>query len=118
MIDHDHPFAQPLDVAGVMRREQHGDTFPLIHLQDQLADALLGDDIQANRRLIQKQDTRAVEQGRGDLAAHALAQRQLTHSSAAAISQRMRWPSDSLRTDVLRSGCSSNLRTSSSRRSR
>ena len=45
----------------------------------QLADRRLGRHVEADRRLVEKQQARRVQQARRDLAAHPLAERQLPH---------------------------------------
>ena len=59
------------------------DLFKEVHraLQE-VAHAMLGDHIQANRRLIEVQDLGIVQQRRGEIATHTLAQRQLADRRA------------------------------------
>src|SRR5207249_11217487 len=51
--------------------------FPI--LRQEAADRLLGGDVEAQRGLIEEQERRAMQQRVGELALHALAQRQLAH---------------------------------------
>ena len=53
----------------------------------ELAQPLLADDVQADRRLVQDQQLGGVQQRRGDLAAHPLAERQLAHRGVEAAAQ-------------------------------
>ena len=46
---------------------------------EEAADRLLGRDVEPERRLVEEQDRRTVQQGRGQLALHPLAERQLAH---------------------------------------
>jgi len=60
MIDHDHPFAQFFDVAEIVRCEDDGGAALSIDGADELANALFGDHVQADRRLIQEEQPRIV----------------------------------------------------------
>ena len=79
MVDDHGPLAEHLDVAGIVGGQKDGDLLLLVHLQDKVADALLDDDVEADGGLVEEEDLGPVEQGGGDLAAHALAQGQFTH---------------------------------------
>ncbi len=74
MIDDDHPFAERFDVTGIVRGEQHPNLLQLVHALDRLADACFGHHIQANRRFIQQNQARLVQQRSRDFAAHPLAE--------------------------------------------
>src|SRR3982074_587328 len=79
MVDHDHPPAQVLHVASVMRRQKNSGALAFVQFTNVLADVLLGDDVQPNRRLVQEQNGGSVEQRANDLAAHAFPKTQLAH---------------------------------------
>ena len=51
--------------------------------RDELADRLLRDDVEPDRRLVQIDDSRVVQQRRREIAAHALAERELAHRRVA-----------------------------------
>src|SRR5262245_26894785 len=76
-MDHDDTLADPLDVAGVVRGEEQRHAVARRLVVQQLADDRLRRHIEANRRLVEKQHPRRVEQAGRDLAAHPLAERQL-----------------------------------------
>ncbi len=61
----------------VVGGEQHGDTFLAVQRLHEIAQRELGDRIEPDGRLVEEENTRAVEQGGRDLAAHALAEREL-----------------------------------------
>ena len=73
------PLAEPLDVGEVVGGEQHGGALLAVHLDEELAHRLLADHVEPDGRLVEEQDRRVVEQRGGELAAHALAERQLAH---------------------------------------
>lgn len=62
-----------------MRGQQHSHAALAIDFGQELADALFGNHIQANRRLVEKQDRWIVQQCGGKIGAHALAKRKLAH---------------------------------------
>ena len=79
VVDHDHPLAQLLHVAQVVRGEDHGGAALPVDRADEPADALLGHHVQADGRLVQEQERRIVQQRGGQVGAHALAQAQAAH---------------------------------------
>ncbi len=82
MIDDDGPLAEGLHVLHVVTGEEHRDlALGLIELEEVLH-AALGHDVQANRRLVQQQHLRAVQEGGDQLHSHSLAQRQFAHRLA------------------------------------
>ncbi len=79
LIDHHDPLAQAFDVAHVVRRQDHGGLVGLVQLLDEAADALLGQDVEPDGRLVQIENPRLIQHRRGEIAAHALAEAELTH---------------------------------------
>ena len=77
VVDDDHPPAQRLDVGHVVAGEQHGRAVALVVLGDERADALLHRHVEADRRLVEEQHLRPVQQRAGDLHLHPLAERQV-----------------------------------------
>ena len=76
-VDHDDPRAQRDDVVHVVRGQEHGRVVALVVAADEVADRDLHRDVEADRRLVEEQRGRAVEQGGRELALHALAEREL-----------------------------------------
>ena len=79
MVDHEQAVAEPLDVAQVVCREQHRDAVLAVDLDEEVTHPLLRDDVEADRRLVEKEQLGLVEHRGGQLAAYPLAQRQLPH---------------------------------------
>ena len=79
MADDDDPLRQRLDVVHVVGGEQDGDAALAVQALDHLAHGELRRRVQADGGLIEEEDRRLVQQGRGDLGAHALAERELAH---------------------------------------
>ena len=80
-VDHDHPVAQPLDVAHVVRGEEERRAALGALAGEEAAQVLLADHVEADRRLVEHGEGGGVQQGGGDLAAHALPQRQRAHGA-------------------------------------
>ena len=78
-VDHDDPIADALDVAGVVGRQEQGQALALGFRAQKLPDRGLCRHVEADRRLVEKQQARRVQQRRRELAAHPLAERELTH---------------------------------------
>ena len=79
VVDDDDPLAQRRDVGHVVAGEnQRGPVAPVV-IGDEVADARLHGDIDADRRFIEKEHVGPVEQRDADLAFHALAERQGAH---------------------------------------
>jgi hypothetical protein len=79
MINDQHPFAEPFDVAHVVRGEQQRGAV-LCPLGDQeVPQPLPADHVEADRRLVQHQQPRTVHQRCRHLAPHPLPQRQLAY---------------------------------------
>ena len=64
-----------MHIAGIVAGKEHRHALRAVHAQDALADFALGHHIQANGRLVQKEQLGRVQQRGRDFAAHALAQR-------------------------------------------
>ena len=79
VVDHEQSVAQPLDVAEVVRGEHHRDAVLAVDLDEEVAHTLLRDDVEPDRRLVEEQQLGAVEHRRRQLAADALAERQLAN---------------------------------------
>src|SRR5438105_8253448 len=82
MVNDDGTATYLLDITGIMRGQKDRDTLLRVQLSDQVTDTLLGDDIQANGRLVQEDDGGLVQQGSRQSAAHALPQAQLARRCA------------------------------------
>lgn len=68
---------QSFDVVEVVGGEEDRCPAFTVHLLDEAADTLLGDDVEADCRLVEEEDRRRVEDGGGKIAAHALAEAEL-----------------------------------------
>ena len=79
VVDDDGPLGDVLDVGDVVAGEEDRGAPLLVEAHEQLAEPLLGDEVEADGRLVEEQDLRVVQQARGQLAAHALAERQVAH---------------------------------------
>ena len=79
LADDDDALGQRLDVVHVVGREQHGHALLAVEPPHELAHGELRRRIEADRRLVEEQDRGIVQQGRGELRAHALAERELAH---------------------------------------
>eukprot|EP01035_Chromulina_nebulosa_P005668 gene5668-7692_t len=64
-VDHDHAFAEFLDVGHVVAREENRDAMFAVILAEELADGALRDDVEADGGFVEEEDARAVEE-RGD----------------------------------------------------
>ena len=79
LVDEDDPRAQPCDIPHVMSGEQQRGAMLDPLLDEELAEPLLAEDVQPDGRLVEDDQLGSVEQGRSDLAAHPLAERELAH---------------------------------------
>ena len=79
VVDDDDALAQRLDVSHVVAREQHGRAVASVVLGDERADALLHRHVEADRRLVEEQHLRQVEERADDLDLHPLAEREVPH---------------------------------------
>ncbi len=77
VVDDDHPLAQGLDVGHVVARQQHRRARPLVVLGEERADPLLGGDVEPDRRLVEEQHRRPMQEGAADLGLHPLPERQV-----------------------------------------
>ena len=78
-VDQDDPAAESLDVGEVVGREDDRRPTIAVHLRDEGPDALLGEDVEPDRPLVEVDDPRVVEERRREVPAHTLAEAQLTH---------------------------------------
>src|SRR3954454_5002445 len=76
LVDDDDPLADVLDVSEVVRRQHHRRAALGDELADELAHAILHGDVEADRRLVEVEDLRVVEERRREVGAHALAERE------------------------------------------
>jgi hypothetical protein len=76
MVDHDHPTAGGFDVAQVMRRQDDRRPVLAVDLAEEAADAILGDNVESDGRLVEVEELRAVDHRRGDVGPDALAERE------------------------------------------
>ena len=77
--DDHHPGAQGLDVVHVVRGEDNGGAAFLVEALYKVAHRQLRHRVEADGGFVEEEQTRPVQEGGGDIAAHALAQRQLAH---------------------------------------
>ncbi len=87
LLDEDQPPAEPLHVTEVVCREQHGGAFAAVHLRDERSDALLCEHVDPDGRLVEVEDTRAIQDRGGEIAAHPLSEAQLTHGRLQQLAQ-------------------------------
>src|SRR5271167_3215770 len=76
--DHDAA-AEFFDVVQIMRGEKDRGFVAPIDGAEKLANMILGDDVEADRWLVEKKNRRIVQQRCGEVAAHALAERKFSH---------------------------------------
>ena len=67
LVDDGDPLAEVVCLLHVVSRQDYGDPLLLVHLQDVPPDVPPGLGVQAQRRLVQKEDVRMVHQPPGDL---------------------------------------------------
>ena len=87
MVDDDDPPAEGLDVGHVVARQQDRRTEPRVVLGDERPDPLLHRDVEPDRRLVEEQDLRPMEQRAGDLDLHPLAERQVANRLADEVAE-------------------------------
>ena len=75
VVDQHHARAQALDIGQVMRRQDHRHAALAVDIGQKMANALLGDDVKADRGLVKEKEPRLVQQRRGQIGAHALPER-------------------------------------------
>ena len=81
-VDHEQARADFLDVAQVVRREHDRDAQLAVGRAQEGAEAVLDQHVQADRRLVEEQHLRLVQERQRDLAAHPLPERKLAHGEA------------------------------------
>ncbi len=79
VIDHHEAAAQPLDVGEIVRGEHQRRVAGVAEAREEAPHRLLAHHVEADRRLVEEQHLRAVQQRRRELAAHALTERELAH---------------------------------------
>src|ERR1700745_706059 len=79
MVDDHDAAAQLLDIVEVVRGKQNRGVKFSIDSAQEMADVILRHDVQANRRLVEKQQRRIMQQRGIQVATHALAKRKLAH---------------------------------------
>ncbi len=82
VVDDDDALAERLDVGHVVAREHHRRLVALPVRGDELADPLLHGHVEPDRRLVEEEHLRPMQQRADDLDLHALAQRELPHRLA------------------------------------
>ncbi len=87
MVDHHDPAAQLLDVGEVVGRQQDRRAALGVQVLEELPHLDLGDHVQPDRRLVQVQHLRIMEQRGRDVAAHPLPQRELPYRDLQQLSQ-------------------------------
>ncbi len=78
-VDHDDARCQGGDVLHVMGRQQNRGAVTVPVAAEKTANRILRAHVEAERRLVEKQNRRPVQQGSGQLALHPLAERELPH---------------------------------------
>ena len=87
VVDHDHPVAQRLDVLQVVGREDEGGAALVVERAEELAQATLAHHVQADRRLVEVEHLGIVQQRRGDVAPHPLAEAELAHRGVELVAE-------------------------------
>ena len=82
VVDDDHPPAERFHVGHVVAGEEDGRAGAAVVLRDEGPDAPLHRHVQPDGRLVEEDHLRAMEERRGDLAFHPLAQREVAHRLA------------------------------------
>ena len=82
VVDDDHPLAQGLDVGHVVAGQQDRGAGAPVVVGEEAADPLLHRHVEAERRLVEEQHGRAVQQRVGDLRLHPLAEAEVAHRLA------------------------------------
>src|SRR5579875_1781847 len=78
MIDYDSSLAHLLHIARIVRGQKDGQALFGVELPDQVADALFGDDIQADCWLVQEDHRGFMQQSCREFATHTLPQAQFS----------------------------------------
>ena len=73
MVDDQHPAGQSRDVAHVVAGQQHGGPALLVVAAQERAQRGLAADVEAERRLVEEEHLRPVQEGGRELAPHPLA---------------------------------------------
>ena len=81
-MDDDHAPAERHDVRHVVARQQHRRLVAAVVLGDERADPLLHRHVEADRRLVEEEHLRPVQERADDLDLHPLAEREVAHRLA------------------------------------
>ena len=87
VIDHHDPAGQLLQLGHVVAGHHHGHALLAVQVLDEAEDRALCQHVQPERRLVQKQDLRLVQQRQPQLGAHLLAQAQLARQAVEELAQ-------------------------------
>ena len=77
--DHQHPLGERLDIGHVVARQQDGGTRAPAVVGDEAAQLELGGHVEPERRFVEEQQLRLVQQGAHELDLHPFAERQVAH---------------------------------------
>ena len=79
LVDHDHAFAEFLDVGHVVAREENRHAILAVVVAEELANGTLRNDVETDGRFVEKEDARAVQERGDELHFHALAEGEFAH---------------------------------------
>src|SRR5277367_2481846 len=79
VVNNHNPAAKFFDVVQVVRSQQHRGAEFAIDGAQEMADVVFGHHVEANRRLIEEEQRRIMQQRGGQVAAHAFAERKFAH---------------------------------------
>ena len=79
MRDHNHALAERGDVFHVVRREHDRHASFGLHRLEETVDGVLGDDVEADRGLVQKQHLRLMQERGDQFQLHSLAEREFAN---------------------------------------
>ena len=79
------PPGHVLDVRHVVGGQEDGRALRLVEVDEQLAEAPFGQQVETDRRLVEEEDLGLVQEARGQLAAHPLPERQVAHRHVEAV---------------------------------
>jgi hypothetical protein len=78
VVDHHEAWAEPFDVGQIVGGQHQGGVPGAAQFGEETPHRLPADHVESDRRLVQEEHLRTVQQGGGQLAAHPLAERELT----------------------------------------
>src|SRR6185369_15271710 len=79
VVDDDDPARDALDVAGIVAREKDRHARLRVPLTDEVAELLSRNHVEPDRRLVEEEHLRRVQEACGNLRAHALPERELSN---------------------------------------